>query len=142
MKIWDPINKRLVTSNHVKVEENSKGADWLKELAREGMPQITRPAQISDISNTSDSIDDSILVGDTIIVDVGQHYNDNDHQIQPLRIQLGSIVDERSPSIEVEDVVSEDSAHDEIVENDENQEIEENRRDSDQEEAIQDEVVA
>jgi len=44
MKIWDLINKRLVISNHVKVEENSKGADWLKELAREGMPQITRPA--------------------------------------------------------------------------------------------------
>jgi len=38
MKIWDLINKRLITSNYVKVEENSKGADWLKELTREGMP--------------------------------------------------------------------------------------------------------
>ena len=41
------------------------------------------------------------------------------------------MVDERSLLIEVEDVVSKDSAYNKITENNENQEIKENRCDSD-----------
>jgi hypothetical protein len=63
-RVWDPINKKVVVSRHVKVKENEYGSDWLKELALASSPaRGLEPAEPAEADNNT-----SELLGDTIIV--------------------------------------------------------------------------
>ena len=62
-RVWDPINKKIVVSRHVKVVESEFGSDWLKELAVASSPaRNLEPNRPVIANNTSELLDDTIIV--------------------------------------------------------------------------------